>query len=30
VALLKDEHGVDGWWAEMVTLQYERARGLRR
>lgn len=25
-----DEHGVDGWWAQTVTVGYERARGLRR
>jgi uncharacterized protein YndB with AHSA1/START domain len=27
--LLHDEHGVPGWWAQMVTVGYERARGLR-
>lgn len=24
-----DEHGVDGWWAQAVTVGYERARGMR-
>jgi uncharacterized protein YndB with AHSA1/START domain len=24
-----DEHGVAGWWAQAVTVGYERARGLR-
>ncbi len=28
-ALLYDEHGVPGWWAQMVTVGYERIRGLR-
>jgi hypothetical protein len=28
-AWLVDERGVDGWWAQMVTVGYERARGLR-
>jgi uncharacterized protein YndB with AHSA1/START domain len=23
-------HGVPGWWAQMITVQYERERGLRR
>jgi len=23
------EHGIDGWWAQTVTVGYERARGLR-
>jgi hypothetical protein len=23
------EHGIDGWWAQAVTVGYERARGLR-
>lgn len=27
--LLTDEHGVHGWWAQTVTVDYERARGLR-
>ena len=26
---LNAEHGVSGWWAQMVTVEYERARGLR-
>ena len=26
---LKDEQGVPGWWAQMVTVGYERIRGLR-
>ncbi len=26
---LMDEHGVDGWWAQNLTVSYERARGLR-
>ena len=26
---LVDEHGVDGWWAQAITVGYERARGLR-
>lgn len=26
---LGDEHGVDGWWSQSVTVMYERARGLR-
>ncbi|MGO1511065.1 MAG: DUF4287 domain-containing protein [Actinomycetaceae bacterium] len=26
---LRDEHGVDGWWAQGVTVAYEQARGLR-
>jgi hypothetical protein len=29
-AWLATEHGVDGWWAQSVTVAYERARGLRR
>jgi len=24
------EHGVDGWWAQGVTVGYEQARGIRR
>ena len=28
-AWLMDEHGVDGWWAQTVTVEFERARGLR-
>jgi hypothetical protein len=26
---LRDELGVDGWWAQSVTVGYERARGMR-
>ncbi|MBA3235366.1 MAG: hypothetical protein H0T59_05155, partial [Chloroflexi bacterium] len=26
---LMNEHGVDGWWAQNLTVSYERARGLR-
>ena len=26
---LMDQHGVDGWWAQTVTVAYERARGRR-
>lgn len=29
VAYLREEHGVDGWWAQSVTLGYERITGLR-
>ena len=28
-AWLTGEHGVPGWWAQSVTVDYERARGLR-
>ena len=28
-ARLHEEHGVSGWWSQMVTVEYERARGLR-
>jgi Domain of unknown function (DUF4287) len=28
-AWLTDEHGVDGWWAQTITVTYERERGLR-
>jgi hypothetical protein len=28
-AWLVDSHGVDGWWAQGVTIAYEQARGLR-
>jgi hypothetical protein len=28
-AWLRAEHGVSGWWAQSVTVAYERARGLR-
>jgi hypothetical protein len=27
--LLYEQHGLDGWWAQMVTVGYERIRGLR-
>jgi uncharacterized protein YndB with AHSA1/START domain len=27
--ILSERHGVPGWWAQMVTVGYERARGLR-
>jgi hypothetical protein len=27
--LLREKHGLPGWWAQMVTVEYERARGLR-
>jgi hypothetical protein len=26
---LMDEHGVPGWWAQTITIGYERVRGLR-
>jgi hypothetical protein len=26
---IHEEHGVDGWWAQGVTVGYERARGMR-
>jgi Activator of Hsp90 ATPase homolog 1-like protein len=26
---LREERGVDGWWAQSITVGYERARGLR-
>lgn len=26
---LGDAHGVPGWWAQTITVEYERARGLR-
>ncbi len=26
---LREEHGVAGWWAQAITLGYERARGMR-
>lgn len=29
VALLDGKHGVPPWWRQMVTVEYERARGLR-
>jgi hypothetical protein len=28
-ALLAQKHGVSSWWCQMVTVEYERARGLR-
>lgn len=28
-SLLRDTLGVPGWWSQMVTVEYERARGLR-
>lgn len=30
VTLLSQSHGVPGWWRQMVTVEYERARGLRQ
>ena len=30
VAILSQKHGVPGWWRQMVTVEYERARGLRQ
>ncbi len=27
--LLSKKHGMPGWWCQMVTVEYERARGLR-
>jgi hypothetical protein len=27
--LLREKQGVPGWWSQMVTVEYERARGLR-
>ena len=27
--LLYEKHGVPGWWCQMVTVEYERARGMR-
>jgi hypothetical protein len=29
VAILSEQHRVPGWWSQMVTVEYERARGLR-
>lgn len=26
---IAEEHGIDGWWAQSVTVAYERARGMR-
>jgi hypothetical protein len=28
-AFLIEEHGVPGWWAQTITVSYERARGMR-
>jgi hypothetical protein len=28
-AWLMNEHGVDNWWAQTITVEYERSRGLR-
>ena len=28
-AFLKQEHELEGWWSQMITVSYERARGLR-
>lgn len=27
--MVREQHGVDGWWAQTVTVGYERIRGLR-
>src|ERR671913_458996 len=27
--LLHEKHGIPGWWCQMVTVEYELARGLR-
>ena len=29
VAILREQHGVGSWWQQMVTVTYERERGLR-
>ena len=29
VRWISDEHGVDGWWAQQVTVAYEQDRGMR-
>jgi hypothetical protein len=29
-AMLHDKYGVPGWWAQMITVEYERARGGRQ
>lgn len=29
-AMLHAEHDVSGWWSQMITVGYERARGLRK
>lgn len=28
-AWIADEHGIDNWWTQTITVEYERARGLR-
>lgn len=28
-SFLREEHGLSGWWSQMVTVGYERIRGLR-
>jgi hypothetical protein len=28
-ALVQEKHGLPGWWSQNVTVEYERARGLR-
>src|SRR5258708_7929553 len=28
-AMLSKKHGVSSWWSQMVTVEYERSRGLR-
>lgn len=28
--LLREDHGLSGWWSQMVTVGYEQARGLRK
>ena len=30
VALLKEESEIDPWWQQMITVEYEKARGLRK
>jgi hypothetical protein len=29
-AWVAQEHGIDGWWAQQITVGFERVRGLRR
>jgi hypothetical protein len=29
-AWIASEHGIDGWWAQQITVGFERVRGLRR
>ena len=29
VALLTEHHGIGSWWRQMITVEYERSRGLR-